>query len=145
MANRRTTFGKLQRERDKKAKALEKAEKRAARAEEPPQEPEVKAADQDAVLAALAELHERFDAGAVAPSVVYCSVSGLGQDGPLALTPGHDLNYQAWAGSLAPDGGAPVVPAIPVADLAGGMAAALGVCAALVWRIRTGEGERVDV
>ena len=66
MANRRTTFGKLQRERDKKAKALEKAEKRAARAEEPPQEPEVKAADQDAVLAALAELHQRFDAGAVA-------------------------------------------------------------------------------
>jgi len=82
---------------------------------------------------------------AVNPSVVYCSVSGLGQHGPLALTPGHDLNYQAWAGSLAPDGGAPIVPAIPVADLAGGMAAALGVCAALVRRIRSGEGERVDV
>jgi hypothetical protein len=66
MANRRTTFGKLQRERDKKAKALEKAERRAARQEERPQETVVKAADQDAVLAALAELHERFDAGAVA-------------------------------------------------------------------------------
>jgi hypothetical protein len=66
MANRRTTFGKLQRERDKKAKALEKAEKRAARQEERPAEPEVKAADQDAVLAALAELHQRFDDGAVA-------------------------------------------------------------------------------
>src|SRR5438445_5685214 len=78
-------------------------------------------------------------------SVVYCSVSGLGQVGPLARAPGHDLNYQAWAGTLAPDGGPPVVPAIPVADLAGGMAAALGVCAALVRRIRTGEGERVDV
>src|SRR5207248_2336008 len=52
MANRRTTFGKLQRERDKKAKALEKAEKRAARAEEPPEEPVAKAADQDAVLGA---------------------------------------------------------------------------------------------
>jgi crotonobetainyl-CoA:carnitine CoA-transferase CaiB-like acyl-CoA transferase len=82
---------------------------------------------------------------AVNTSVVYCSVSGLGQHGPLALTPGHDLNYQAWAGSLSPEGGPPVVPAIPVADLVGGMAGALGVCAALVRRAVTGEGERVDV
>ena len=79
------------------------------------------------------------------PSAVYCSVSGFGQEGELALTAGHDLNYQAWAGSLAPDGGSPVVPAIPVADLSGGMAAALGVCAALVRRLQSGEGERVDV
>jgi crotonobetainyl-CoA:carnitine CoA-transferase CaiB-like acyl-CoA transferase len=82
---------------------------------------------------------------AVNPSVVYCSLSGLGQDGPLALAPGHDLNYQAWAGSLAPDGGPPRVPAIPVADLAGGMAAAMAICAAVVRQLRTGEGERVDV
>jgi crotonobetainyl-CoA:carnitine CoA-transferase CaiB-like acyl-CoA transferase len=82
---------------------------------------------------------------AVNPSVVYCSLSGLGQSGPLALTPGHDLNYQAWAGSLAPNGGRPVVPAIPIADLAGGMAAAMAICAAVVRRLRTGEGERVDV
>jgi crotonobetainyl-CoA:carnitine CoA-transferase CaiB-like acyl-CoA transferase len=85
------------------------------------------------------------DVRAVNPAVVYCSVSGLGQDGPLALVPGHDLNYQAWAGTLAPDGGPPVVPAVPVADLAGGMAAAFAVCAALVRRLRTGEGEHVDV
>jgi hypothetical protein len=67
MANRRTTFGKLQRERDKKAKALEKADRRAARLEGQGQqeEPVAKAADQDAVLAALAELHQRFDAGTV--------------------------------------------------------------------------------
>src|SRR5438309_7820328 len=81
---------------------------------------------------------------AVNPTVVYCSVSGFGQHGRLARTPGPDLNYQAWAGPLPPDGGEPVVPAIPVADLAGGMAAALGVCAALVRRARSGEGERVD-
>ena len=66
MANRRTTFGKLQRERDKKAKAAEKAERRAARLENREEEPVAKAADQEAVLAALAELHQRFDAGAVA-------------------------------------------------------------------------------
>lgn len=67
MANRRTTFGKLQRERDKKAKAAEKMERRLARqVERPEEEPVAKAADQEAVLAALAELHERFDAGALA-------------------------------------------------------------------------------
>ena len=82
---------------------------------------------------------------AVNPGVIYCSISGLGQDGPLAAVPGHDLDYAAWAGVLAPEGGPPVVPAVPVADLAGGMAAAFAVCAALVHRGRTGEGERVDV
>src|SRR5262245_49483860 len=76
------------------------------------------------------------DVASVNPTAVYCSVSGLGQTGPLASASGHDLNYQAWAGSLAPDGGAPAIPAIPVADLAAGMAAALGVCAALVGRTR---------
>ena len=85
------------------------------------------------------------EVSAVNPSVIYCSVSGMGQEGALMRTPGHDLNYQAWAGVLSPDGGPPVVPAVPVADLAGGMAAALGVCAAVVRRLRTGEGERIDV
>src|SRR5207253_10888279 len=85
------------------------------------------------------------DVQAVNPGVVYCSVSGLGQDGPLSLAPGHDLNYQAWAGSLSPEGGPAVVPAVPVADLAGGMAGALAVCAAVVRKVRSGEGERIDV
>ncbi len=82
---------------------------------------------------------------AVNPAVVYCSVSGLGQDGPLAAVPGHDLNYAAWSAMLSPEGGKPAVPAVPVADLAGGMTAAYAVCAALVRAGRTGEGERVDV
>jgi crotonobetainyl-CoA:carnitine CoA-transferase CaiB-like acyl-CoA transferase len=85
------------------------------------------------------------DVRAVNPSVVYCSLSGLGQDGPLVDAPGHDLSYLAWAGALSPEGGAPREPAVPVADLSGGMAAALGVCAALVRKLRTGEGEYVDV
>ncbi|TML58809.1 MAG: CoA transferase [Actinobacteria bacterium] len=82
---------------------------------------------------------------AVNPTIIYCSVSGMGQDGPLARVPGHDLNYQAWAGVLAPEGGPPVVPAVPLADLAGGMAAAFAVCAAALRRANTGEGERIDV
>ena len=81
------------------------------------------------------------------PSVVYCSVSGYGQDGPLRLLPGHDLNYQALAGVLEPRPGedAPVVGRAPIADLAGGSYAAMAMCAALVRRERTGEGDRIDV
>jgi crotonobetainyl-CoA:carnitine CoA-transferase CaiB-like acyl-CoA transferase len=85
------------------------------------------------------------DVRAVNPSIVYCSISGMGQDGPLALASGHDLNYQAWAGSLAPEGGPPVVSPVPIADLAGGMAAAFGICAAVIRRLGSGEGERIDV
>lgn len=93
---------------------------------------------------------ERLGAGyeavrAVNPAVVYCSVSGLGQTGPLRDVPGHDLNYQAWSGLLAPEGGRPSVPSVPLADLAAGMAAAYALCAALVRRLTTGDGERIDV
>ncbi len=80
----------------------------------------------------------------VNPSIVYCSLSGMGQTGALAAVSGHDLNYQAWAGALAPDGGPPVVSAVPIADLAGGMVAAFGIVAALYRRQRTGEGEFID-
>jgi crotonobetainyl-CoA:carnitine CoA-transferase CaiB-like acyl-CoA transferase len=82
---------------------------------------------------------------AVNPSVVYCSLSGLGQDGALNQTPGHDLNYLAWSGALSPEGGHPREPAVPVADLSGGMAAAFAVCAAVIRERATGEGERIDV
>jgi alpha-methylacyl-CoA racemase len=82
---------------------------------------------------------------AVNPSVIYCSVSGLGQDGPLAQASGHDINYLAWSGALAPEGGPPREPAVPVADLSGGMAAAFAICAAVVGQLKTGEGERIDV
>jgi crotonobetainyl-CoA:carnitine CoA-transferase CaiB-like acyl-CoA transferase len=83
----------------------------------------------------------------VNPNVVYCSISGYGQHGPLAGHPGHDINYQSWAATLEPRDadGEPVVPRPPIADLAGGAYAAFAVCAALVRRSRTGEGESIDV
>jgi crotonobetainyl-CoA:carnitine CoA-transferase CaiB-like acyl-CoA transferase len=82
----------------------------------------------------------------VNPSIVYCSISGYGQTGPLATVPGHDVNYQAWAAVLEPRAGeGPVVARPPIADLAGGVYAAMAVCAALVRRGRTGEGESIDV
>jgi len=80
------------------------------------------------------------------PAIVYCSISGYGQDGPRAMAPGHDVNYQAFAGVLAPrDGDVPTQPPVPYADLAAGLAAAMAMCAAYVRRLRTGEGEYIDV
>lgn len=88
------------------------------------------------------------DIRAVRPDVIYCSLSGYGATGPLADAPGHDVDYQARAGVLAPAGGAPQpapAPRIPWADLAGGLVAAFAICAAWIGRARTGEGEAIDV
>lgn len=66
------------------------------------------------------------------PGLVYCSISGYGQDGPAAGLPGHDLSYQARAGVLpvGADGQAHLSP-LPVADLASAMYATVGILAAL--------------
>lgn len=81
--------------------------------------------------------------------VIHCSISGFGQDGPLAGATGHDLNYQAWSGVLAARAPETAVPGIPVADLAGGAFATMAICAALARRGLVGsdryEGERIDV
>lgn len=79
------------------------------------------------------------------PGIVYCSLSGYGQHDPRAALPGHDVNYQAWAGALTPEGGPAVVPRIPVADLASGLAAAFGICASLLGRAPGGDGTYLDV
>jgi crotonobetainyl-CoA:carnitine CoA-transferase CaiB-like acyl-CoA transferase len=79
-------------------------------------------------------------------AIVYCSISGYGQQGPRARTPGHDANYQAFAGVLTPRAGdVPLLPPVPYADLAAGLAAAMAICAAYIRRLRTGEGEYIDV
>jgi crotonobetainyl-CoA:carnitine CoA-transferase CaiB-like acyl-CoA transferase len=84
---------------------------------------------------------------AVNPSIIYCSVSGYGQTGPLVDAPGHDLNYQSLAGAVAParPGATPVIPRVPIADLAAANVAALCICAAWAKRLQTGVGERIDV
>jgi len=80
------------------------------------------------------------------PGVVYCSISGYGQHDPRARLPGHDVNYHAWSGALIPEGGmATSNPPLPTADLAAGMTAAFGICAALLGRMTTGEGTYLDV
>jgi crotonobetainyl-CoA:carnitine CoA-transferase CaiB-like acyl-CoA transferase len=86
------------------------------------------------------------DVRAVNPSIIYCSVSGYGQTGPNVERPGHDVNYQALAGALAPrPGEAPAIPRVPIADLAAGAVAAFCISAAWAKRLQTGEGERIDV
>jgi alpha-methylacyl-CoA racemase len=83
---------------------------------------------------------------ALNPTVVYCSISGYGQHDPRALLPGHDVNYHAWSGALTPEGGmATSNPPLPTADLAAGMTAAFGICAAVLGRVTSGEGASLDV
>ncbi len=85
---------------------------------------------------------------ALNPRLVYCSLSGYGQDGPYRDRAGHDLNYLTVGGLLAlnrADGEAPHIPSTPIADMAGGMLAALSILAALLGRERTGEGAYLDV
>ncbi|HZU80981.1 MAG TPA: CoA transferase [Acidimicrobiales bacterium] len=82
---------------------------------------------------------------AVNRAVVYCSISGYGADGPLAQVPGHDINYQAYAGVLRPRGGQPVSGSLPVGDLGAGMTAAMATVAGCFRARATGEGERIDV
>lgn len=83
------------------------------------------------------------------PGIIYCSLSGYGQDGPYHSFPGHDINYIAMAGVLGLIGsaeGSPVIPLNLVADFAGAaLYGALGILAALVARNNTGEGQHVDV
>ena len=85
---------------------------------------------------------------AINPRIVYCSLSGYGQSGPYVNRAGHDLNYIAIGGLLAlhgAAGGPPLPPGVPMADLAGGMLAALAILAALVGRERSGQGAYLDV
>jgi crotonobetainyl-CoA:carnitine CoA-transferase CaiB-like acyl-CoA transferase len=86
---------------------------------------------------------------ALNPRLVYCSLSGFGQDGPYRDYPAHDMNYLSLAGVLGLIGEADRKPAIPlnlVADYAGAsLHGALGIMLALFARERTGRGQHVDV
>lgn len=82
------------------------------------------------------------------PGLVYCSLSGYGQDGPYRDRAGHDLNYLAVSGVLGITGvrdGQPVMPGVQVADLTGGMFAVIGILSALWQRQRNGRGTYLDV
>jgi crotonobetainyl-CoA:carnitine CoA-transferase CaiB-like acyl-CoA transferase len=83
------------------------------------------------------------------PRVIYASITGYGQTGPLASLAGHDLNYLAAAGVTALSGRAAEAPehgyGIPVADLSGSLYGLAAILAALQQRHRTGRGQWLDV
>ncbi|MGI9095525.1 MAG: CaiB/BaiF CoA transferase family protein [Thermoleophilaceae bacterium] len=83
------------------------------------------------------------------PGLVYCAISGYGQDGPYRDKAGHDMNYLGLVGLLGLTGeadGPPVQAAGQIADLGGGaLMAAFGILAALRERDRSGQGQFVDV
>ena len=96
------------------------------------------------VLAAMGFDEARLKA--LKPELVYCNISGFGTSGPYRDRPSFDFINQAMSGFMSvtgEPGGQPLRAGPPIADLVGGLYGALGVCAALVRRGRTGEGERV--
>src|SRR5574343_218188 len=86
---------------------------------------------------------------ALNPRIVYCAISGYGQDGPYRNLAGHDINYLGYAGVLGQigrDGGDPAIPNFQIADLLGGaLTATTGILAAVIEAQRTGHGRHVDV
>ena len=85
---------------------------------------------------------------AMNPRLVYCAITGYGQDGPYRDLVGHDINYLGYGGVLSmtgSPGGPPVIPGVQVGDLGGGgMLGAIGILAALLDRSMTGRGRFVD-
>ena len=82
------------------------------------------------------------------PALVHCSITGYGQDGPLARAPGHDLNFQALGGVVeltGAAGGPPYVPGVLIGDVGAGMWAAFAILAALRLSERTGVGQFIDM
>ncbi|MDB5571509.1 MAG: CoA transferase [Hyphomicrobiales bacterium] len=96
---------------------------------------------------------ERLGLGAQAlralrPRLVYCAISGFGQDGPLRDNPAYDQIVQGLSGVMSVTGDAQSAPlrvGYPVSDTIGGLTAALAISGALVRVGRTGEGETIDV
>ena len=85
----------------------------------------------------------------VNPNIIYCSITGYGQNGPFRDRVGHDVNYLSYAGVLDLIGEKdrpPSIPGVQIADIAGGgMNAAIGILLALFARQRTGKGQYIDI
>ncbi len=80
--------------------------------------------------------------------IVYCAISGFGTSGPWQDRPGVDLIFQAFTGMMAVTGqpaDPPLRPGVPVADLSTALSAVAGILAATIHRLRTGEGQKVEV
>ncbi|WP_294046419.1 CaiB/BaiF CoA-transferase family protein [Sphingomonas sp.] len=85
---------------------------------------------------------------AINPRLIYCSITGFGQDGPYASRPGYDFIIQGMGGIMdltgEPDG-APQKIGVAMADIATGLYAVIGIQAALIQRETTGRGQQIDM
>jgi len=84
----------------------------------------------------------------VNPGLVYCAITGFGQNGPYRDRAGHDLNYVSIAGvldNIGASNGPPVISGIQIADLGGSIMALVGILMALLGREKTGRGEMIDI
>ncbi len=126
---------------------------------------DLKSAEGKEILAALIEkadvLVENFKTGTmdelgfpysrlreINPGLIYLSLTGYGPDGPYATKPGYDFIIQAEAGIMSFTGeseGDPMKVGVAIVDVTAGMLGASAILAALHWRDRTGEGQRIDV
>lgn len=82
------------------------------------------------------------------PRIIYCSISGFGQDGPYRMLPGFDQVLQGMGGLMSitgEAGGPPIKVGVAIADISGGMFAANGIGVALYNREKTGKGQMIDV
>jgi crotonobetainyl-CoA:carnitine CoA-transferase CaiB-like acyl-CoA transferase len=82
------------------------------------------------------------------PDIIWCCISGFGQDGPYRDRPAYDMIVQAMSGGMSMTGekeGHPVRSGIPLGDIAAGMYGVIGVLAALADRVRTGKGKLIDI
>lgn len=85
---------------------------------------------------------------AINPRLIYCSISGYGQTGPLRDRPSFDIVLQAMSGALSMNGepdGLPTKLGIPLGDLVGGINGPIGILSALYERERTGQGRHIDI
>ncbi|MBU2646085.1 CoA transferase [bacterium] len=85
---------------------------------------------------------------AINPGIIYCSISGYGQDGPLRDRPAFDLTVQATSGIMELTGfsdGPPVRCGAWIGDMLASQYAVIGILAALVSRQKTGRGEKIDI
>ena len=86
----------------------------------------------------------------IKPDIIYCSLSGYGQNGPYKDKPGHDINYLSEAGffndQLQNDDVIPyILPQVPIADLAGSFSAVIAILSAIIQKKNTGLGQFLDV
>lgn len=83
------------------------------------------------------------------PRIIYCSLTGYGQTGPLSMRSGHDINYLSRSGIISYSGKKGEVPSLygmQIADLAGGsMNSVVGILGAVIYRNQTGKGQYIDI